>query len=392
MPESWETSPFGSLYLEPSLNGINAPSKVRGSGTRLVNMREIFAFDRINDQDMELAPLPDRKWLIREDDLLFARQSLVRSGAGRCVLVEAAPQERTFESHIIRVRLDPDLADARFFFYLFRSTVGRNLVASIVNETAAAGIRASDLARLLVPVPDITVQRRIAEALDAFDRHIAANERTMRAIEDLISTFFEAEEFDVPGDAVLGDLVSINPRRTKPAGEAAYIDMAGLSETSAGIARVGRRPASGGARFVNGDTLMARITPCLENGKIGFVDCLAPGEVGVGSTEFIVLRSEGDFPLEWSYFLARSGRFRDHVVRHMTGTSGRQRCPADVVVQYPIATPDLVSLSRFAQISGPLMTAMGELRREANVLAGARDALLPLLMSGAIRVGGRAAA
>lgn len=131
---------------------------------------------------------------------------------------------------------------------------------------------------------------------------------------------------------------------------------------------------------------MARITPCLENGKIGLVDCLAEGEVGVGSTEFIVLRSEPPYPLGWTYLLARSPRFRDHVVRHMTGTSGRQRCPADAVTEYRLRAPEQTQLKSFADLANPLFEALRDLRIENQGLNKTRDELLPLLLSGRVRV------
>ena len=84
MAKRWSDAPFGSLYEEPSRNGLMAPKRVRGKGVRLVNMRELFRFDFIADQPMELAPLPDRNpgsWLLQDGDLLFARQSLTLAGA-----------------------------------------------------------------------------------------------------------------------------------------------------------------------------------------------------------------------------------------------------------------------------------------------------------------------
>lgn len=171
MPETWPERPFQELYAAPSRNGLMAPSRTRGAGLPLVNMREMFAYDRVADQDMELAPPPKElsNWLLAAGDLLFARQSLTLAGAGKCVLVLPSEQQRLFESHIIRVRLDQGLCDPRFYFYYFRSYIGRSRIKSIVEQVAAAGIRATDLARLQVPVPPLPVQQRIADALEALD-------------------------------------------------------------------------------------------------------------------------------------------------------------------------------------------------------------------------------
>ena len=87
---------------------------------------------------------------------------------------------------------------------------------------------------------------------------------------------------------------------------------------------------SGGAKFINGDTIVARITPCLENGKTAYIDLLDDGEIAFGSTEFIVLRAKEGITLsEYIYYLAISPWFRNKAISLMTGTSGRQRVQID---------------------------------------------------------------
>ncbi|MEQ7739525.1 hypothetical protein, partial [Escherichia coli] len=131
----WDWVAFRDLYDRPSKNGLMAPSKVRGTGPLLVNMREIFAFDRISHQEMERAPLSGKDpqaWLLESGDLLFARQSLTLAGAGKVSIVLDVAEPMTFESHIIRVRLNRSKADPNFYYYLFRSSLGRTLIDSIV--------------------------------------------------------------------------------------------------------------------------------------------------------------------------------------------------------------------------------------------------------------------
>jgi type I restriction enzyme S subunit len=391
MPNAWECISFGDLYLVPSKNGLMAPRRIRGEGVPLVNMREIFAFDVIGSQEMELARLPQfnrESWLLDEGDLLFARQSLTLEGAGKCCFVAADPRMRTFESHIIRVRLNAEMAESRYYFYLFRSHIGRELIASIVEQVAAAGIRASDLARLEVPFPPLEKQRRIAGVLGALDDLIDTNRRLTLDLEGILAEQFSLARFDQPSDDGnrLSEFITINPTYARPKRDAPYVDMAALPTDRARLAAISRREPRGGARFMNGDTLMARITPCLENGKTGFIDQLEPAEVGVGSTEFVVLRSSGTLGPHWSYFLARSPRFREYAVQHMSGTSGRQRCPAEAIERYSIATPDLVATSAFARLAEPLFEAIKELDEEAQEATRARDELLPLLISGRVRV------
>ena len=249
-------------------------------------------------------------------------------------------------------------------------------------------LNTSILSALPVELPPLEAQRRIAGVLGALDDLIDTNQKISVDLERLLAARFTLAGFDEPSNDGhrLADLISINPPYRKPRTDAPYIDMAALPTDRARVASVVQRAPSGGARFQNGDTVMARITPCLENGKTAYIDLLGPDEVGIGSTEFIVLRSAGPLGPHWSYFLARSPRFRESAVQHMSGTSGRQRCPADAIERYSIAMPDHLAASSFAELAEVLFEAIRTLDDEAHQAAHARDELLPLLLSGRVRV------
>ena len=146
------------------------------------------------------------------------------------------------------------------------------------------------------------------------------------------------------------------------------------------------RKFGSGVKFINGDTLMARITPCLENGKGAFVDFLEDGQVGWGSTEYKVLRSKEALPLVYSYFLSRTPDFRSHAIVNMTGSSGRQRVPASVFDSYHIVNPDERVSDQFGEISRPIMEMIKKNDEESSTLASLRNTLLPKLISGELRV------
>src|SRR5699024_8278333 len=127
----------------------------------------------------------------------------------------------------------------------------------------------------------------------------------------------------------LTNIIEVNPKVPRPeSGEPVYVDMQKLPTTGMSIAEWTHRPARGGARFQNGDTLLARITPCLENRKVGLVDFLQDGEVGLGSTEYIVLRARNNHSPALGFCLATSARFRAFAIQQLVGTSGRQRLSA----------------------------------------------------------------
>src|SRR5690606_19478715 len=141
--------------------------------------------DFISTQDMKLIELSEQereKYLVKDGDLLFARRSLVLEGSGKCCLVVQPSEETTFESSIIRTRPDINKMHPRFYFYFFKSAIGRALMASIASRTAVSGIRGSDLIELEVLYPPLETQRRIAALLSVYDDLIENNTRRIKAL------------------------------------------------------------------------------------------------------------------------------------------------------------------------------------------------------------------
>ncbi|MHB9022210.1 MAG: restriction endonuclease subunit S [Halothiobacillus sp.] len=169
-------------------------------------------------------------------------------------------------------------------------------------------------------------------------------------------------------EVTLQDAFEINPRREIKRGTVTpFVPMDALPEHSREIARIDAREFTGsGTRFKNGDTLLARITPCLENGKTAYVSGLEDDAVAHGSTEYIVIAekqnvSDGLF----AYYLARSSEFRTFAIGHMEGTSGRQRVPTDAVAKFQFNLPSLAEQKATAHILGTLDDKI-ELNRRMN--------------------------
>ena len=185
----------------------------------------------------------------------------------------------------------------------------------------------------------------------------------------------------------LPEIIEINP--TRPLGKGAvtpYLDMANMPTRGHTPDSVVNRPFGSGMRFMNGDTLVARITPCLENGKTAFVDFLEEGQVGWGSTEYIVLKPKEPLPPEFAYCLARSVELREFAIQSMTGSSGRQRVPASALEHFLLAVCEESLARRFGRFIAPLFARASEAVAESRTLATLRDKLLPKLISGELRV------
>lgn len=139
------------------------------------------------------------------------------------------------------------------------------------------------------------------------------------------------------------DFIEFNPRLSIKKGiMVTKVAMDKLQPFTKKIPATEQAKFAGGSKFCNGDTIMARITPCLENGKTAYVDILADGEVAFGSTEFIVMRARaGISDPQFVYYLATSPAFRNVAIKSMVGSSGRQRVQQGVLDELELTVPPL---------------------------------------------------
>lgn len=141
----------------------------------------------------------------------------------------------------------------------------------------------------------------------------------------------------------LEDLITINPKVQLEKGKLAKkIAMDDLKPFTRDIDSFSYSKFNGGTKFQNGDTLLARIAPCLENGKTAFVNILEPNEIAFGSTEYFVLRAnENVIDPYYLYYLSITPRFRKVAIKSMTGTSGRQRAQREAIEAFTFDCPSL---------------------------------------------------
>jgi type I restriction enzyme S subunit len=196
---------FEQLFETSLRNGLSKPKKVRGIGYPMINMGEIFSHDIIYDIPMDLVPMTEKEKensYLKKYDLLFARQSLTLAGAGKCSIFLGNNVETTFESHLIRVRLDKKKCNPLFYYYYFQSLIGKSNISGIVEQVSAAGIRGSDLKRLEVPMPNILIQNKIVDIMYKIDSKIELNNQMIATLEELAATLFKRwfVDFEFPDE------------------------------------------------------------------------------------------------------------------------------------------------------------------------------------------------
>ena len=174
---------------------------------------------------------------------------------------------------------------------------------------------------------------------DVLDYKKISNEKLKKEIDNYGKIFYLKDWLET----TLGEVCEINPTESLPKGKLAKsVPMDCIDSFTRQISRFEEKEFKGGMKFRNGDTLLARITPCLENGKTAYVDFLDKNEIGFGSTEYIVIREKQELSnKKFLYYLAISPRFREIAIKAMTGTSGRQRVQTDVLVNKTFLLPPL---------------------------------------------------
>jgi type I restriction enzyme S subunit len=396
---------FRDVFASPLKNGLTRPKAVRGNGEKMINMGELFAHGRIADIAMDRVPVSDREreaFSVESGDLLFARQSLVLSGAGKCSIYLGL-EYATFESHIIRARLNRRIADSRYYFYFFSSPLGRTTIETIVEQVAAAGIRGSDLAALLVPKPSLSEQRAIASTLSVLDDRIELNRKMSATLEAIARALFKSwfVDFDPVRAKVEG-------RDTGLPAEIAALFPDSFENSELGdipkgwcVASLGELVSFEYGKPLKADGRQGGAVPVYgSNGVVGWHnEALVSGPgivVGRKGNPGTVTWAQADFcPIDTTFYVVPkrelSLRFlffalAAHDLPHLSADSavpGLNRHQAYMSKQL---LPPRDILKKFDSLVVPLNARTYQTGEESKTLASLRDALLPKLISGELRV------
>ena len=252
---------------------------------------------------------------------------------------------------------------------------------------AVGGVRGSmpweEFAKMKLPVPPIEKQRKIVNAYKIVTDRIALKQKINDNLEATAQAYFDNLFFSCDDtDCTLADIALVNPSRPLSKGvEARCFDMSTLPTSGCIPTGDTTKPYNGGVRFINGDTLIARITPCLENGKAAYINILNEGEVAFGSTEYIVFASKDDIPSCFYYFLIRNSKFVTFALQFMNGSSGRQRVSGEELASFPLMIPSKEKLAAFNKVGKLVLEQMKEATEEIQFLKQLQETITATLSS-----------
>jgi len=318
-----------------------------------------------------------------------------------CGSVAYCPTDFDATDNTLITRCDTSKILYRYAFYLLKNFNLNGFAGGAAQPLITQGL----LRHLKCSIPPLKEQHQIVDYLYVYDRLIEVNNKRIKVLEKMAENLYKEwfVRFRFPGHERAefkngipkgwkwrraDDAILFNPLlKTGDQKEFTIIPMEALSTSGMVLdsdAFVIQDSISG-RRSQNGDTLLAKITPCLENGKTGFVMGMPEGKVFGGSTEFVVLRSKTLTP-HYVYCLARSSYFRQIAILSMNGADGRQRVDEDKLKSIKIIHPDQFVLRRFETVVAPLFEIILRLVKENKILVRQRDLLLPRLMSGKLEV------
>ncbi len=376
----------------------------------MINMGELFANNIIYDIPMERVELSAKekeKLLVQKNDLLFARQSLVASGAGKCSIIKELSEETTFESHLIRVRLREEKCNPWYYYYLFQ--LPYNPIKAIVNQCAQAGIRGKELAKIKIPTPDIIIQNKIASILSAYDELIENNNKRINALEQMTENLYKEwfVHFRFPGheQAEFENGIPKGWKKIRLGEKMSFIR--GTSYSSADIqdgenillSMNNIKPFGGflrdfsrlyGGEYQNkhvikyGDLIMASTDMTSERKIIGHVGMFDSERIDcIMSTHLVKIETNINHYFLLGFFNA-SGLSKT-IAEFATGATVLG-LTVGILNKIKAILPCSEAIAAYGRIVKPYFDMITALKNEVDNLIKQRDMLLPRLMSGKLEV------
>lgn len=403
--EEWKEYKLGEICTKIGSGATPKGGKESylGGGISLIRSQNVldftFSLDGLAFINDEQASKLDGVEIYKGDVLL----NITGDSVARCCIVPDSVLPARVNQHVSIVRGDKTKVLNEYILYYLQYK--KQLLLSLSQGGATRNaLTKGMIEEFRILLPSIDEQSKIVSILKSLDDKIENNRKINENLEQQAQALFkswfvdfepfrdqpfvESELGMIPEGwrvGTLSEIADINPIRTLKKGQnAMYLDMKNMPTSGSFPIRWEKKDYTGGMKFKNQDTIMARITPCLENGKVAYINFLDDNEIAFGSTEYIVMTTKDGFMPELLYFLCRDKAFKDYATVNMNGSSGRQRVSGDVIGNYKIVIPPKNIMEPLSNYYKNVMDVIRKNGFENLNLSHLRDTLLPKLMSGEI--------
>ncbi|WP_162865510.1 restriction endonuclease subunit S [Deinococcus wulumuqiensis] len=330
---------------------------------------------------------------VKQGDILLTKDG---ANTGN-VAINNLEEEFSLLSSVAILRGNKSKLENPFLFQYLLSQKMQDFIKADMSGQAITRLTLQKIGNFPILLPPLPEQRKIAAILSTWDDSLAtltnllaAKRQQKRGLAEALLTGKKR----LPGFAgeweekKLGEVAEINPADTLQDFQGGFIKMEDTSEEGQ-LLRISENTSiqtglAGFSRFRNNDTLIAKITPCFENGKGAYVQGVRG--LGLGSTEFFVLRSKADIDARWLYFQTRTHHFNSRGTTSMQGSGGQRRVPRDFLVRYDVFVPPLPEQQAIASILSTLDGEIASLEALRAKVQEQKRGLMDELLTGRIRV------
>lgn len=403
IPEDWQIMPLVRLLVRND-GGVWGDDSLDGSGTKVLRSTEIThdgkwlieepAIRKLTSQDLHTG-------LLKEGDLLLTKSSGSFRHLGKVALVnhEMESEGYAFSNFMQRLRVSKRIT-SNFLFYVLNSKIAKSQINYWgLTTSGLVNLNAPVINRFIIPVPPIEDQKKVAKYLDQkvakIDEAIAKKNQLINLLEEKRTIIINNSVQNAKGTRTkIKHVVEINSttrKNFKFSDTVSFIPMEAVSEN--GEINLQERKIqdviSGYTYFEENDVVIAKITPCFENGKAVVMKGLTNG-FGFGTTEFIILRSGKRITPEYLYYLIFSRHFRENGINEMRGTAGQKRLTESYVAHYEFNLPRKEDQLKIIQNIKTNLTnidsAKNKLVESVELLAEYKISLISNAVTGRIKI------
>jgi type I restriction enzyme M protein len=311
------------------------------------------------DISSNISDISSNKYKFDEGDILYGR---LRPNLNKVWLSSISG---ICSTDIFVLKCNSEILNKSFAKYLFLSAQFNEKVCEGISGAQLPRVKFSHFSDIEIPLPPIEVQQQIVDELEGYQKIIDG-------CRQVVENYKPTIDIDPSWEMVeLGEVVSINPRKSEVQSldqltPVSFVPMEDLNENEISFVPTKSKQLQevygGYTYFRDDDVLLAKVTPCFENGKAGIARGLVSG-IGFGSSEFYVLRSSEKVLPEWIYINTVTNQFRSQGIENFTGTSGLRRVPKSFVESYRIPVPDIDTQSQMIKkITGEIAIIDGNTR------------------------------